>query len=54
MKTVIVITKDESVDVYGTLTAVCRDYKQFSYHCLKSKKFPFTYKGMRFYKNKIK
>jgi len=53
MKTVILISKDGGTAVYKTLSAACRANDNFSYHYLKSKKFPFTYKGYTFIKSKI-
>lgn len=53
MKTVIIISKGDLVGAYKALTHVCKAHKEFSYHYLKSKKFPFVYKGWNFIKEKV-
>ena len=40
-------------EVWGSLTRLCRAYKEFSYHYIKAKEFPFEYKGFRFEKVKF-
>ena len=49
---VIVIQKEDEVEVHGCLTRICLIHKDFSYHYLKGKKFPFSYKGWDFRKVK--
>ena len=46
----LVIIKEDEVHVYGSLTTVCKNNKELRYHTLKDKKFPFVYKGWRFFK----
>lgn len=50
MKAVIVITKGEKTESWGSLTELCKNHKEFSYNYLKRQKFPFTYKGYEFKK----
>lgn len=47
-KRVIILSRGDEVDAYGSLTEICRKNKDFSYHYLKSKKYPFSYKGWEF------
>jgi hypothetical protein len=54
MKNVIVIQKDDKVEVYGCLTRLCLLNPGFSYHYLRSLKFPFNMYGWRFTKQQIK
>jgi hypothetical protein len=52
-KTVIIIENDEHVECWGSLKRLCdpdNGHSNFSYHFLKRKKFPFLYKGWKFYK----
>ena len=51
-KNVIVLSKGNHKESYGSLTELCSDYPNFSYYYLKSKKFPFEYKGFLFEKLK--
>lgn len=48
-KTIIVLTKGESLETWGSLSEICR-VKDWSYNYLKKKKFPFEYKGWKFRK----
>lgn len=50
IKNVIIIQRDDEIEVYGCLTKICFAHKDFSYHFLKGKKFPFEYKGWEFKK----
>lgn len=55
---VIVITKDildddgnvidQEVEVWGSLTAACRNHPEFVYDYAKKLKYPFNYKGLKF------
>ena len=47
---VIVLTKGDEVEVWGTMVDVCKAHPEFSYYTLRNKKFPFTYKGVKFRK----
>ncbi|MBT0554266.1 hypothetical protein [Riemerella anatipestifer] len=49
LKNVIVITDGDNTEVWGTLTEIC-EVKGLSYSYLKSKKFPFVYKKIKFEK----
>lgn len=51
---VIVIWSEDALEVWGTITDLAEAHPDFSYSTLKSKKFPFTYKGWRFVKVKYK
>ena len=52
--TIILLKKNENIEAYTALTKLCKDYKEFSYSYIKSKKFPFNYKGYEFLKIKVK
>ena len=52
IKNVIVMQKDDEVEVWGCITKICLVHKNFSYHYLKGLKFPFEYKGWKFIKTK--
>ena len=54
MKTVIVIQKEDEVEVYKNLVSCCDDNPKLSYHYLRSFKFPFKMYGYQFTKHKIK
>lgn len=45
---IIILTKGDQVETWGSLTDLCDNHESFSYHYLKKKKFPFYYKGFRF------
>jgi hypothetical protein len=45
--------QDEIIEIYPTLTKLCDANPEFSYNYLKSKKFPFTYKGYEFIKKEL-
>ena len=49
---VIVMQKEDEVEVWGCVTRLCLVHTNFSYHYLKGKKFPFNYKGWEFKKVK--
>ena len=51
---VIILIKDDIVEVWGRITEIAEAHSDFSYSTLKSKKFPFNYKGWRFYKVRYK
>jgi len=60
MKTFIIIFKlpltkinPLDIEVFTTLTKLCEKHLDFKYSYLKSKKFPFTYKGWTFYKIEV-
>ena len=44
--------KEETVEAWGSLTRICKEYDCFPYHTLKVLKFPFTFSGFKF--NKVK
>ena len=44
---VIILTDGEIQEVWGSLSEICRVYG-FSRNYLKTKKYPFTYKGLQF------
>lgn len=50
MRTIIVLTKDDSIEVFTALTKICNIHKEFKYNYIKTLKFPFTYKGYKFQK----
>ena len=54
MKNIILLTKDDNTQAYASLTTICKDFKQFSYHYLKKQKYPFRSKGYTFNKLTIK
>lgn len=45
----IILYKNNTAEVYGSLKACCKA-KKYSYFYLRKKKFPFIYKGIEFYK----
>jgi len=47
---IIVLTKGLQVETWGSITEICDVHKNFSYLTLRTKKFPFTYKGVHFQK----
>lgn len=47
---IIVLTKDGKTEAWGSLTEICKNHKDFRYFSVKSKKFPFNYKGWLFTK----
>lgn len=51
---VIFMTKGENVQVWGRITELAEANPDFSYHSLKSRKFPFTYKKWIFRKVKYR
>jgi len=55
MTTVIVIQKRDEVEVYKSLVSACspENNPKFSYHYLRTKKFPFKMYGYHFVKRKI-
>jgi hypothetical protein len=50
MKHIIVLIKDDQLEAWGCMTELCAAHESFSYAYLKSKKFPFDYKGHQFRK----
>jgi hypothetical protein len=50
MKQIIILQKGDEIEVWGSLTEICKNHSEFSYYTLRNKKFPFTYKGVKFYK----
>ena len=50
MKNVIVMQREDQIQVWGCMTKICLYNPGFKYHSLKGKKFPFNYKGWRFVK----
>jgi hypothetical protein len=46
---IIILTDGESYETWGSLVKLCKAHN-LSYNWLKTKKFPFKYKGMRFIK----
>lgn len=52
MGNVIVMQKDDVIEVWGSITRISLKHKDFKYGYLKHLKFPFTYKGWRFIKTK--
>jgi len=49
-KQVIVLTKENQLQVWGTITQCCKENEDFSYWTLSARKFPFDYKGWKFRK----
>jgi len=47
---IIVLVNGEQVEAWGSLTELCKNHSEFSYHYLKARKMPFEYKGWNFYK----
>jgi hypothetical protein len=54
MKNIILLTSEDETVAYNSLTTICKDFKQFSYHYLKRQKYPFRSKGYTFKKLQIK
>jgi hypothetical protein len=50
IKNVIIISKGDELEAWGSLTKICREHKDFSYHNIKSMPFPFEYLGWKFQK----
>lgn len=50
---IIILEKNDLLEAWGSLTEICKEHG-FSYHYLKRKKFPFTYKGFNFIKVKYR
>mgnify|MGYP000921801470 CR=1 FL=1 len=50
IKNVIIIQREDEVEVYGCITKICLAHEDFKYHTLKGMKFPFEYKGREFKK----
>jgi hypothetical protein len=44
--------KGETVEAWGSLTAICKNHKTFQYHTIKKIAFPFIHKGYEFIKVK--
>jgi hypothetical protein len=44
--------KGESVEAWGSLTRICKEYPEFQYHTIKKNAFPFIHKGFEFIKLK--
>jgi len=49
-QSVIILESDEHAECWGSLVKLCDAHPNFSYGYLKSKKFPFQYKGWLFIK----
>ena len=49
----IVLSKDGLIEVYGSITRLCDYHKDIKLNTVKSKKFPFFYKGYKFQKFNI-
>lgn len=54
MAKVIILQKSDEIEIYSTLVAACKSSEEIKYSMVKSMKFPFTYKGIRFKKQEIK
>lgn len=52
-KKVILLIHNEKIEVYNTLTGLCKIKKEFSYSYMKGLKFPFTYKKYNFIQKKV-
>ena len=52
MGNVIVIQKDGEIQVWGSLTRICKHHLEFRYGYVKHKSYPFIYKGWKFIKTK--
>jgi hypothetical protein len=50
---VIVVTKDDVLEVFSSLVAVCKAHPEFVFHTIKAKKFPFYHKGFRIRKFEV-
>lgn len=51
---IIVMPESGGIEVWGSLTDVCKNHPEYSYYTMRNKKFPFTYKKAYFYKVKYK
>lgn len=49
-KNIVVLSKDGKRECWGSLKEICEEHKdhKFSYNYLKSKSYPFEYKGFTF------
>lgn len=50
---IIVLTKGDQVETWGSLTELCSAHG-FPYHSLKDKRFPFSFGEYRFYKTEYR
>lgn len=49
-QSVIIIESDEHIECWASFPKLCRAHPDFSYEYVRRLKFPFTYKGWKFYK----
>ena len=54
LKNVVVIKnlENNTMEVWGSLTAICNAHSEFQYHTIKVNEFPFEHKGYEFHKLK--
>ena len=45
-------SKNKTVEAWGSLTGICKNYPEFQYHTIKKIPFPFFHKGFEFRKVK--
>lgn len=50
MRKVITITKNDTVEVYGSITRMCKQHPEFAFNTIKAKKFPFFHQGFKIQK----
>ncbi|MBD3630519.1 hypothetical protein [Cyclobacterium sp.] len=53
LKNVIVLQKEGNEEFWSGLKLLCQYHPEFSYEYIKSKKFPFEYKGWYFRKEVV-
>lgn len=46
------LTKKDTMEVWGSLTAICKQYNQFKYAAIRTKDYPFIHEGYLFKKLK--
>ena len=52
---IVLVREDKrEVEVWGSLKGLCKEHPTFSYYTLRNKKFPFKYKGIRFFRVNFK
>jgi hypothetical protein len=47
-KNIIVLTRGDEIETWGSLAELCRYHPDFSYYYLKRQEYPFNYKGVLF------
>lgn len=52
IKEILVMTRMDKKETWGSLTKACRSHTEFKYHTIKKLKYPFRHKGWLFEKIK--